>query len=54
MSIRLLARPVARDYKNVHADVRALERGGLVVRSPKGEVSVPWNTIVTEVTLDAA
>lgn len=54
MSIRLLAQVLARDYKNVHTDVRALVHVGLVAKSTKGEVSVPWNTIITEMKLDAA
>lgn len=54
MSIRLLAKSSKRDYKNVHSDIRELERVGLVSRAEDGRVLVPWDTVVAEVSLDAA
>lgn len=54
MSVRLLAKALARDYKNVHSDVRELERVSLVSRAEDGRVTVPWDTVVAEVRLDAA
>ncbi len=44
-SIRALSKKLKRDYKNVHADVRALEQVGLLERGTKGELQVPWDVI---------
>ena len=52
-SVRALARKLSRDYKNVHRDVQALERVGLIERTREGLVSAPWDRIVAEVTLAA-
>jgi predicted transcriptional regulator len=49
MSVRALAKLVARDYKNVHASVKALEGAGLVTRTADGRLSMPWASIVAEV-----
>jgi predicted transcriptional regulator len=54
MSIRALATGLRRDYKNVHTDVRALERIGLLTRAKDRGVRVPWDTILAEVRLEAA
>jgi len=54
MSVRLLAKVLKRDYKNVHSDVGKLERIGLVTRTQEGRVIVPWDTIVAQLSLDAA
>jgi len=54
ISVRLLARELGRDYKNVHTDVGELERVGLVSRSSEGQVVVPWDTVVAQISLDAA
>jgi len=54
MSIRLLAKVLKRDYKNVHTDVRDLERIGLVSRAKEGQMVVPWDTVLAKVRLDAA
>ncbi len=52
-SIRILAKQMGRDYKNVHRDVRALERVGLIVRSQGGNFSAPYKKIVAEIALAA-
>ena len=54
MSVRALAKMLVRDYKNVHRDVRTLESVGLISRNQQKLVVVPWDTVVTEVRLDAA
>ena len=54
MSIRALAKALTRDYKNVHTDVKELERIGLVTRVKDGRLIVPWNTVLAEVSLAAA
>lgn len=53
MSVRALAQILSRDYKNVHGDVRELERVGLLSRTEEEHVMVPWETIVAEVKLAA-
>ncbi len=53
MTVRALAKALERDYKNVHTDVRVLERVDLLARDRDGRVLVPWNTVVAEVTLAA-
>ncbi len=53
MTVRALAKALERDYKNVHTDVRVLERVDLLSRDREGRVLVPWNTVVAEVTLAA-
>ena len=52
-SVRSLARLLQRDYKNVHQDVRVLERVGLVVRTSDRRVSAPWEKVVAEINLAA-
>lgn len=54
MSIRALAKSLARDYKNVYTDVKEMEGVGLVSKVENGKVKVPWNTAVAEVSLEAA
>jgi predicted transcriptional regulator len=45
-SIRALARALGRNFKNVHADVDALERLGLVQRDPEtGKISTRLNQV---------
>jgi len=53
MTVRALSKALGRDYKNVHTDVRALERVGLLSRDKESRVMVPWDTVVAEVTLAA-
>jgi predicted transcriptional regulator len=52
-SVRSLSRSLGRDYKNVHGDVRLLERLGLITRSDDGKPMVPWDKIATELSLAA-
>src|SRR5574337_725046 len=47
-SVRALAKLLGRDYKNVHADVKALMLLGLIFREERGEVLVPWETVTAE------
>jgi predicted transcriptional regulator len=54
MSIRALSKALRWDYKNVHTDVRELERAGLVASTADGQVMVPWDTVLAEVRLEAA
>ena len=48
LTIYELAKRLARDYKNVHTDVARLIELGLIDRSGKGAVSVPWDVIRCE------
>ena len=45
MSIYQLAKRLERDYKNVHTDVTSLVKIGLIERTSKGSVSVPWHVV---------
>jgi predicted transcriptional regulator len=45
MSIYQLAKRLERDYKNVHTDVTSLVKIGLIERTSKGSVSVPWDVV---------
>ncbi len=53
MSIRALANQLARDYKNVHTDVRRLEHIGLIVRTKNGKIKVPWDIVEARLMLAA-
>ena len=48
LSIYELAKRLERDYKNVHTDVTALVKIGLIERSSDGRVSVPWDVVRAE------
>ncbi|MFN2646830.1 MAG: MarR family transcriptional regulator [Burkholderiales bacterium] len=48
LSIYELAKRVGRDYKNVHTDVSALAKIGLIERSDDAKVSVPWDVVRAE------
>ena len=48
-----LAKLLSRDYKNVHTDVKALDRLGLLIRAEHGEILVPWETVIAEMRLAA-
>ena len=52
-SIRALANKLARDYKNVHTDVRLLEKVGLIERTRDDKVEVPWDTVEARLQLVA-
>ena len=43
-----LAKRLERDYKNVHTDVTALMKLGLVERTAKTEVGVAWDVVRAE------
>jgi predicted transcriptional regulator len=49
-SIRALATALGRDYRNVHADVRALEAAGLVENTAKG-VRADYDAIDTRIAI---
>lgn len=50
-AILALAKQLKRDYRNVYQDVKELSQAGLMVKDTAGEYSVPWGTIVTEISL---
>lgn len=49
-SIRALAQALGRDYRNVHADVKALEAAGLVENTRKG-VRADYDAIETRIAI---
>ena len=49
-SIRALAKGLARDYSNVHADVKALAGAGLLISTPKG-VRADYDAIETRIAI---
>jgi predicted transcriptional regulator len=52
ISIRMLAKHLDRDYSNVHQDVKILYQLGLMTKDEQtGKFYVPWDVIVTEITL---
>jgi predicted transcriptional regulator len=53
VSIRRLAKELHRDYSNVHQDVKMLNQIGIVL-DKEGKYYVPWETIVTEISLCTA
>lgn len=53
MSIRGLANKLGRDYKNIHTDVRLLEKVGLIERTKDNKVEVPWNIVEARLQLAA-
>ena len=53
MSIRALANELARDYKNVHTDVRRLEHIGLIGRTENDKIEVPWDLVEARLRLAA-
>ena len=53
MSIRALATGLARDYKNVHADTRALKEVGLLELTESGALQAPWDVIDAHLSLVA-
>ena len=48
LSIYELAKRLERDYKNVHTDVTALAKIGLIARGEDGRISVPWDMVRAE------
>jgi predicted transcriptional regulator len=53
LSIRALAKHLERNYKNVHADVRALEDVSLLERTEAGTFQAPWDVIDAHLSLVA-
>lgn len=53
MTIYALAKLLHRHYKNVHDDVKTLERIGLIEKDENGLYSVPWDEITTTARLAA-
>jgi len=53
MSVRSLANELRRDYKNVHTDVRRLERIGLIDRAEDDKIEVPWDILEAKLRLAA-
>jgi len=51
MSVRALAKRLARDYKNVHTDVAQLLQLGLIERTGESLVRVPWDSVRAELKL---
>jgi predicted transcriptional regulator len=49
-SVYALAKPVERNYSNVHVDIVKLEEYGLVRRTPEDAVFVPFESV--EIHLD--
>lgn len=54
MSVRGLARSLERDVKRVHEDVGALLQIGLIDKTERGEVHVPFSVIEADFALRAA
>ena len=53
MSVRRLSQELGRDYKSVHGEVARLADAGLIERTARDLVSVPWDRLVTELDLAA-
>lgn len=53
MSIRALANELGRDYKNVHTDVKQLEKIELISRSKDNKIEVPWDLVEARLRLAA-
>jgi len=51
LSVNALAKLVARDYKNVHTDVRVLADLGLVARREDALVEVAWDRVSADLRL---
>lgn len=50
-SVYALAKALGRDYKNVHTDVAALARLGLIEKKGRSEVAVAWDAVRAELRL---
>lgn len=51
ISIRYLAKELDRDYSNVYQDVKILHQLGLMAKDENDKYYVPWDVIVTEISL---
>ena len=47
-SIYKVSKQLGRDYKNVHTDVTALMRIGLIEKAADARISVPWDVVRAE------
>ena len=54
LNIRQLTQALGRNYKNVHTDVSALEKLGLIEKDEKGVLTVPYDEIVIHAGLTKA
>lgn len=54
LTLREVARRVARDVKAVHGDVHALLAAGLVEKTAEGKIVFPWEAVRVDFTLAAA
>ena len=52
ISIRKLAGLLKRDYKNVYQDTKIMELIGLMTKAKDGELSVPWESVVTVIPMN--
>ncbi len=52
LSVNALARHLGRDYKNVHTEVRALEKLGLIGRDAQGRIRVKWDIVSADLRFD--
>jgi predicted transcriptional regulator len=48
-----LAKRLERDYKNVHTDVAALVKLGLIEKKNRAEVAIAWDAVRAELRLAA-
>ena len=48
-----LAKLLARNYKNVHTDVKALQAVGIIQETADGKIQVPWDEIEAHLNLAA-
>lgn len=53
ISIRKLAGLLKRDYKNVYQDAKIMELIGLMAKAKDGELSVPWESVVTVIPMNS-
>jgi len=53
VSIRSLAKTLARDYKNTHTDVKQLIQIGLIEKRADGRIEVPWDIVEARLHLAA-
>ena len=54
MSQRAAARLVKRDVKNIHADVQALLKYGILEKSERGDIVSPYDAVHVDFMIEAA
>lgn len=52
MSLRGVARLVRRDVKNIHADVQALLKYGVLEKTADGEIVFPYDSVHVDFTIE--